>query len=382
MPDEIVAQPPRGLGRLGLGAAAVALIVAAAGFAVRAHDADTARATSEGSTRPTVQMIAPLATGKAQPLTLPGTLQAWTQARIFARVPGYVRAWYHDIGARVGAGTPLGAIDTPELDQQIIEARATLGRAQAEAALARTTAARWNDLLTTASVSRQEADEKNGAAATRAAAVREAQAALGRLLAMKSYGTVRAPFAGIVTARSADIGDLVGPGASNQQPLFGMADEHRIRTYVDVPQQYVAGIVPGLRASLSVPEYPGRTFAAVVSGASGAIDPHSGTLQVELETDNAQHLLRAGGYAQVRFDLSGGAGVTLPATALVLRGSGTKVATVTPQGRIHLLPVTIGRDLGSTVEISSGLATGTRVVDNPPDSLSEGEAVTVTAAHG
>jgi multidrug efflux pump subunit AcrA (membrane-fusion protein) len=200
----------------------------------------------------------------------------------------------------VGLGTPLGRIDTPELDQQIVAARASLARARAGAGLARSTAARWNDLLTDHSVSQQEADEKNGNLAVQVATVRGAEADLGRLLAMKAYATIRAPFAGVVTARNADIGDLVGPGASSQQPMFTIADISRIRLYVSVPQNYAAAMKPGLQARLTVPDYPGRQFTARLVGTSDAINPQTGTLQVQLVADNPGQVLRAGAMRRFR----------------------------------------------------------------------------------
>ena len=189
-------------------------------------------------------------------------MQAWNAAKLYARVGGYLRAWYRDIGAEVPAGAPLGQIDTPELDQQIAQARADVTSARANAALSKSTAARWNDLLTTNSVSKQEADEKNGDLASKNAAVQAAQANLDRLLASKAFATVRAPFAGVVTARNADIGDLVGPGATTQQPLFAVADVHKIRVYVSVPQAYSASMTQGLSATLTLPDYPGKTYPA------------------------------------------------------------------------------------------------------------------------
>ena len=381
---------PPGLRRAGIGAGIVAVAVVAIGLALRAHDASSAASTAAAQGTPIVQLVSAHDTGKAAPLLLPGTLEAWTAARIFARVPGYVHSWQRDIGDHVSAGAPLGSIDTPELDQQIIEARATLARTRAEAALARTTAARWNDLLSTHSVSQQEADEKNGAAAIGSAEVNEAQARLGRLLAMKAYATLRAPFAGVVTARNADIGDLVGPGSTSPQPLFAMADERRIRVYVNVPQQDSAVVRPGTLALLNVPEYPGRSFPVRIIGVSGAVNSQTGTVQVQLATDNAGGLLKAGGYAQVRFDLPSQPGVvTIPSTALVLRAGGSQVATgamTSGGGRVHLVSVVVGRDMGGTVEVTTGLPPKARIIDNPPDSLAEGEAVRIApgsvSSHG
>jgi RND family efflux transporter MFP subunit len=370
-------EPPKGLGRVGLILAGVAALVIGGGIYVRLHDAHEAQTTSDREARPSVRLITPTTGGKQDELVLPGTMQAWFTAHIYARVGGYVHAWTRDIGADVGQDAPLATIDTPELDQQIIQARATLDRARAEADLARSTAARWNDLLKSKAVSVQETDEKNAGAKTHAAGVEEAVAALGRLLAEKRYATVRAPFAGIVTQRNADIGDLVGPGASNQTPMFAMADERRMRIYVLVPQQYSAAMHTGLTATLQLPDYPDQTFLATLTDQSFAIDPRSGSLQVQLKTDNPGFKLKPGGYAQVHFDLPGAShSLVVPSGALILRDHGSQLATVA-DGRVHLIPVIVGRDLGGKVEISSGISPTSRIIANPPDSISEGEAVRV-----
>ena len=383
MPDTSLETPPvpKGLGRLGLVVGAVAVVVVAAGIAVRMHDESTARSVTSATAVPTVQVVRAAAAAGSQPLVLPGTLQAWNAAHIFARVPGYVHGWTHDIGAEVAAGAPLATIDTPDLDQQIIEAEAALRRTRTEAELARTTARRWQDLLASTAVSRQEADEKAADSATRAAGVDEARASLGRLLALKAYSTVSAPFAGVITLRNADIGDLVGPGATTQQPMFALADDRSLRVYVDVPQRYAPQMTKGLVADLSVPAWPGRVFAARVIGQSGGVDTKTGALRVELLADNADRRLKPGGFAQVSFRLPVPAGeVTIPASALILRG-GTRVATVDRAGRVRMLAVTIGRDMGSMVEITAGLSAATRIIDSPPDSLQDGDTVRV-AAHG
>ncbi|MBN8846961.1 MULTISPECIES: efflux RND transporter periplasmic adaptor subunit [unclassified Sphingomonas] len=385
MPDvPSAAAAPRGLKQAGIVAALVAAGVVAAGAFTRSHDVDAATRISDAQSIPTVHLIAAKGGAASSALELPGTMQAWNAAKLYARVSGYVRGWSKDIGATVGAGTPLGTIDTPELDQQIVEARAALASARAHAGLARSTAVRWNDLLTTASVSKQEADEKNGDLAVKVAAVREAQAALGRLEAMKSFAVVRAPFAGVVTARNADIGDLVGPGSGGtQQPMFAVADTRRIRVYISVPQSYSAAVKPGMAAALSVPAFPGRSFPAHVTGMSGAVDAQTGAFQVELQADNPGDLLKPGGFAQVSFDLPGQAGgVEVPSSVLLFRSAGSEVATVDPNGRIRLRRVQIGLDKGQTVQILSGLRAGERIVDNPPDSLAEGELVRVGVARG
>ncbi len=380
--DLLSGKPPRGLRTAGIVAGVLAVAVVAAGLYTRHGEALDASAWSEQQAVPTVHLITANPVAANGDLTLPGTMAAWNTAHIFARVAGYMQSWDRDIGAAVEQGTPLARIETPELDQQIIAARAALAKAQASAALARSTAARWNDLLTDHSVSQQEADERNGNLAVQVATVRGARADLDRLLAFKAYATVRAPFAGVVTQRTTDIGDLVGPGATTQQPMFTVADTSRIRLYVGVPQAYAAAMKAGLDATLTVPDHPGETFAARVVGTSDAINPVNGALQVQLLADNKAHALRAGGYAQVSFKVPAQAGaVAIPASALLFRSSGTEVATVGPDNKVRMVPIQIGRDLGKTVEVVSGLTPGARIVDNPPDSIAQGQAVRVDEAH-
>lgn len=369
---------PKGLKTAGAVAGITAIAIVIAGLALRSNEAVQAGEWTKARSIPTVHLVPVTTSQGSDDLTLPGTMAAWNAARLYARVNGYVRSWSKDIGANVSAGTPLGFVDTPELDQQIVEARATLARAKASASLAASTARRWNDLLTDHSVSQQEADEKNGDMAVKRAAVQGAEAQLDRLLATKSYATIRAPFAGVVTVRNADIGDLVGPGVSGAQPMFAVADVSRIRLYVSVPQSYSASMKPGLSASVTVPDFPGRSFTAHVVGTSHAINPQTGTLQVQLLADNAGAALNPGGYAQVIFAVPGQRGaVTVPSSALVFRAAGMQVATVGSDSRIRLLPVTIGRDQGGTVQIISGLSPDAHIVDNPPDSISTGELVSV-----
>lgn len=376
--DATAPAAPKGLKTAGIVAGVVAIGVVAAGAVIRHRDTREAQEWSDARSIPTVHLIAVPAAAAGAPLSLPGTIEAWNNAKLYARVGGYVKAWYRDIGADVPAGTALGQIDTPELDQQIIQARAALARAKANAALAKSTAARWNDLLTTNSVSHQEADEKNGDLLAQNAAVQAAEADLGRLTALKGFATLRAPFAGVVTQRAADIGDLVGPGASQQQPLFSVADIHRMRVYVSVPQAYSAAMKPGMAATVTVPDYPGRTWKGPVIGTSGAISGQSGTFQVQVAIDNPGEALKAGGYGQVSFDMAGReTTVQIPSNTLVFRAAGTQVATVGADGKVHLVAITIGRDLGGKVEITHGLKPGMKIVDNPPDSIAEGELVRV-----
>ncbi len=352
--------------------------VVAAGALGRLSDKHQVQGWSNTVAVPTVHLVTVAPVGATQGLSLPGTLQAWNTARIFPQVNGYVKAWYKDIGQQVGQGTLLGLIQTPEVDQQIVQARADLAKAKADQMLAGRTAQRWNDLLSSASVSKQEADEKNGAWEDRKAGVLAAQANLDRLTAMRDFASLRAPFAGTVTMRSAEIGDFVGPNADNHQPLFAVADLHAIRVYVSVPQAYAAHVKPGLTATMTVPEFPGRTFTAHLVGDAGAVNPQSGAFQIELVADNADHALRPGGYAQVSLDLPGQAGtIVIPSNTLLFRGAGTQVATVGPDNRVVLHTITIGRDMGTTLEVTGGIANGARIIENPADSLANGELVHV-----
>lgn len=384
MQNEAGAAPDmvRALKRAGLVAAAVATIVVIVGVLLRLHAIDSAQDLSDARATPVVQLVQIRLPAASDQLVLPGTMAAWNAARIFARVSGYMKSWSHDIGDRVAAGTSLGQIETPDLDQQLGQAKADLARAEAAATLSKTTAQRWNGLLSSNSVSKQETDEKNGDLAAKNAAVLAAKANLGRLSAMKEFATLRAPFAGTVTLRSADIGDFVGPNTgASQQPLFGVADTHKIRIYVSVPQAYSAIMKPGLKATLSVPDYPGRTFSAQVVGDANAINSQTGTFQVELIADNADDALKSGGYARVQFDLAGRHGtVIIPSSTLVFRSQGTFVATVNNDGRVHLLPIRVGRDFGGTIEVVSALDGVQRIIDNPPDSISEGERVRVSSS--
>ncbi|HVV27104.1 MAG TPA: efflux RND transporter periplasmic adaptor subunit [Rhizomicrobium sp.] len=367
----------RQLKRSGIIAGTVLGAIILVGTGVRLVEADQLKTWTRDAEVPTVSLISPKAGGKDQTLSLPGSLAAWYDARIYARVPGYVKAWYKDIGAHVKQGELLALIDTPELDQQIAQARADLDAAQSAEKLSAATARRWNSLLPLDAVSRQDAEEKNQEMASKAGAAKAAKANLDRLLAMKSFARITAPFDGVVTRRTADIGQLVTTSSSGD-PLFAVADMHAIRVYVNVPQAYSAQIVPGMTVSLSVPEYPGRTFPARLVGTSGAISSQNASLQVEFDADNRNGLLKPGAFAQVDMSLpAGSAALRLPASALMFRSAGLQVATVGPDDRVTMKPISIGTDLGAQVIVASGLKASDRVVDNPPDSLSSGDQVRV-----
>jgi RND family efflux transporter MFP subunit len=367
----------RRLKRGGIIVGAVLGAVILVGAGVRLVEAQQVKTWTRDAEVPTVSLISPKASSKDQALSLPGSLAAWYDARIYARVPGYVKAWYKDIGARVKQGELLAVIDTPELDQQIAQARADLGAAQSAEKLSAATASRWNSLLPLDAVSKQDAEEKNQEMASKAAAAKAAKANLDRLLAMKNFARITAPFGGVVTRRTADIGQLVTTSSSGD-PLFTVADMHAIRVYVNVPQVYSAQIAPGMTVSLKVPEYAGRSFPARLVGTSGAISSQNGSLQVEFDVDNSSGLLKPGAFAQVAMSLpAGNVTLRLPASALMFRSAGLQVATLGRGDRVTMKPISIGTDLGAQVIVASGLKASDRVIDNPPDSLSGGDQVRV-----
>jgi membrane fusion protein, multidrug efflux system len=357
-----------------------AILVIGAG--IRLVQASSLRTWTNETEIPTVALIAPQTGGKGQSLILPGTLQAYYDAQLYSRVPGYVHAWYRDIGARVKKGDVLALIDTPELDQQISQARADVGAAQSAQKLSAVTAERWNSLLPLDAVSKQDAEEKDTDLASKAGATKSVQANLDRLLAMKEFAKITAPFDGVVTKRTIDVGALVSAGpAANGDPLFTVSDIHVLRVYVSVPQSYSAQIVPGMQVTLTVPEYPGKTFTAKLVSTSNAISSQSSTLLVEFEADNAAGLLKPGDYVQVSMGLPGGSvHLRLPASTLMFRAEGLRVATVGTNNRVLMKPITIETDLGTQVVVAAGLSPRDRVVDNPPDSLGNGDEVRVEGA--
>jgi RND family efflux transporter MFP subunit len=369
----------RNLKRAGLVAAGILAAILVIGGVTRYVQASNLQDWTGAVDVPTVALITPTSSGNGQALTLPGTLEAYYDAKIYSRVPGYVKSWQYDIGAHVKKGDVLAVIDTPELDQQLAQARADLSAAQSNQKISAVTADRWNSLLPLDAVSKQDAEEKDADLAAKSGAAKAAQAKLDQLVAMKGFANITAPFDGVVTARNADIGALVNAGpASSGDPMFAVADVHALRVYVNVPQSYSAEIMPGMAVSLAVPEYPGRSFPAKLVSTSGAISQQSGSLLVEFEADNSQGTLKPGDYADVKMTLPHAAEhLILPASALMFRAVGLQVATLGPNHRILMKPVSIDTDLGTTVTLASGLNAHDRVVNNPPDSLQNGDPVRV-----
>jgi RND family efflux transporter MFP subunit len=374
--------PPR-LKSAGVVALVVAAGVAILGLVTRVRADQNVKSWTDAAAIPTVRVIALNGGTGPQTLVLPGDVQAFNSAPIYARVPGYLKRWYADIGARVKAGQILAEIDTPDLDQQLAQAKADLQTAVANEHLSQTTATRWAGLLAQDAVSQQDADTKNGDLAAKVALTASARANVARLEALESFKRITAPFDGVVTTRSTDIGDLISVGSPASGPLFTVADEHRLRVYVQVPQSYSADIKPGMTASFTVPEYPSRSFVATLAANADAITPQSGAMLIQLQIDNADHALKPGAYAQVRFSLPAESGaIQAPATVLMFRDAGMSVAVIGPDGRAAIKTVALGRDLGATVEIASGLTAADRVIDSPPDSLRAGDQVRIAAVGG
>jgi RND family efflux transporter MFP subunit len=379
MSTEIEINSPKRLRHLkliGLAALLAAAGVVTSGIVGRVQAKQELTTWSAQQAMPTVVAYTPKHDSATQALVLPGHLSAFVNAPIYARVSGYLHAWYADIGTQVKAGQLLGVIDTPDLDQQLQQARADLQNSQANEKLAASTARRWTQMLQQDSVSQQDADEKTSDLVAKQATVAANQANVRRLEALESFKRITAPFDGVVTARTTDIGALINAGGGNGPELFSVSDAHRLRVYVSVPQDEAAAIQPGMVATLTVPERPGMKFDARLVDTDDAITPSSGTLLVQLVVDNHDGLLIPGEYTEVHFALPGNAhALSIPASSLIFRQNGLQVAVVGHDNRAVLKPVSIATDLGTHVEIASGLNATDRVIDNPPDSLASGDQV-------
>jgi RND family efflux transporter MFP subunit len=331
----------------------------------------------------TVVTVKPTATPGSEALVLPGSVQAYYEAPIYARTNGYLLAWHINIGTPVKKGQLLAEIETPEVDQQLGQAQADLATAEANYQLAKTTDVRWKGLLATESVSKQDADQRAGDAAAKKAAVESAAANVARLREMESFKRVLAPFDGVVTQRNTDIGALINAGQSPGAALFRVADTHRLRIYVSVPQSFASGIHPGMSADLIFAEHPGKRYPATVAFTAQALDPGSRTLQVELQVENPMHELFPGAYVEVHFNLAAAAPtLQLPANAVMFRAEGLLVAAVGSDHHVRLKHIAQGRDFGSSIEVVSGIDAADDIVINPPDSLSDGALVRVVAPPG
>ena len=362
----------------GIVAALVVAGIVVIGLVTRASGEAQLKDWTSDQAIPTVALVAPAGDGKGGTLDLPGRLEAYSRAPLYARVSGYLKSWTADIGTPVKAGQLLAEIETPDLDQQLLQAKADLASAQANAALASTTAKRWQAMQGTDSVSKQEVDEKTGDFNTKQALVKAAQASVDRVQAQKGFTRIVAPFDGVVTARDTDIGALINVGGAVGQELFVVSDTKKLRVYVNVPQNYVPSIPAGTKASITVPEHPNKTYTATVESSSQSVNIASGSTLMQLGVDNANGELLPGGFANVSLDLPRNAtSLSIPASALMFNKSGLHVATVGADNKVLLKDVKIGRDLGKTIELSSGLDAADRVIDSPPDGVADGDLVRI-----
>jgi membrane fusion protein, multidrug efflux system len=374
----------RKLGIFGLLAAVAALTLVVTGIRAREDSGVKLREWTDDQALQPVAVIYAESGALTGTIDLPGRLEAYYRAPIFARVNGYLKSWSADIGARVKAGEVIAEIEAPDLDQQLLQARADLTNQQASAKLSEVTLARRRTLIASNFVSMQEIDERSADLSNKNAAVNSSQANVERLEALANYKKITVPFDGIVTARSTDVGALINAGGGSGPPMFVISDIKKLRVYINVPQTYVPSVKIGAKASISVPEYPTRAFEATVEASSQSVDVTSGTTQMQLALDNSTGELMPGGFANVRLTLQRGDSVPLhiPASALIFDQQGLRVATVTANDKILFKPVTISRDLGREVEIAGGITLDDRVINSPPDGIVDGDPVRVVSTKG
>ncbi|ADV83085.1 efflux transporter, RND family, MFP subunit [Terriglobus saanensis SP1PR4] len=379
--------------RRGLGVLVLLVLIAAVGLGAlgvlkRKHSASNLKTYTDAMAAPTVELQQPVMQSTAQEIVLPGNMQAYTLAPIYARTTGYVKAWYHDIGSRVSKGELLAVIETPELDQQLMQARADLATAQSNAALAKTTSDRFGDLIGKNAVSQQDTDNAKSQYDARVTQVNSAEANVKRLEELQSFEKITAPFDGVVTARNIDTGQLISSTGSTttagagtitgNKEIFDISANQVLRVFVNVPQINSPDAKSGVIATLTLPQYPGRSFPGRLVRTSDAVDPASRTLLAEVDVENKTGELLPGSYTEVHLHVSHAApALIVPANALLLEQDGMRIATVDANHHVHLVRVTPGRDFGTTVEVLSGLQPGQAIVGNPSDSLSEGEEVRV-----
>jgi RND family efflux transporter MFP subunit len=382
MPSEDIKAPGR---RSLVTVAAAAVLLASAvvgyGFMTRAQSKQEVVQWTSAQAIPTVALAQPIAGSPHQTLTLPGNIQPFNRAAIFARVNGYVKSWDHDIGSPVKAGQVLATIDAPDLDQQLGQAKATLASVRANHQIASLTANRNNILLQKQIVAQQLADQTTADEKAKEAVVDANEANVRQLEAMQSFKTLSAPFDGVVTARNVELGMLINSGGGSGQALFEVSDLHRIRIFVQVPQSFTAGLAPGMKATFEMPQYPAVQVDATLSHVSKSINASSHSMQVELQADNAAGKFFGGSYCNVHFEIPTDANlVRIPSTALITGNQGTQVATLDGNNKVVLKSVKLGRDLGDSVELVAGLTPADRIIDSPPETLVTGDAVRVAGA--
>lgn len=377
-PDPAHPVSPRRLRLVGGVAVLVLAAVVGAGLATRSNSDARLREWTDAQAIPSVAVALPGTKPLDAALELPGRLEAYSRAPIYARVSGYLKSWNVDIGAPVKAGQLLAEIEAPDLDQQLMQARADLANSQAAAKLSAATLARRKTLLASNFVSQQEIDERSADLASKEAQVNAQQANVARLEALAGYKNVTAPFDGVVTERNTDLGALINGGTGAGAAMFVVSDVKKLRLYVNVPQTYMPSIRIGAKASVTVPEYPGRTFPATIEASSQSVDVASGTTRVQLAIENTDNALRPGAYANVRLALTRDVQpLSIPASALIFNNAGLRVATVTAGDKVQFKTVTIARDLGREIEIATGLSPDDRVIVTPLDGIADGDQVRI-----
>jgi RND family efflux transporter MFP subunit len=362
---------------------AVAVLVAGYGLVSRAAQNSRLHDLTDERAVPIVAIVTPARAENQSGLELPGRLQAYIRAPIYARVPGYLKSWKHDIGSKVKSGDLLAEIDTPDLDQQLIQARGDLSVAEANAKLAQITAQRWQALAGTDAVAKQDVDQRTFSSNASLAQVKSAQANVDRLVAEAGFKRLTAPFDGVVTARETDIGSLINVGATGGAELFVVSATTKLRVYVNVPQNDVPSVPPGTHATIQVPEHPDKTYSGTVEASAQAVDPNSGTTLMQIIVDNTAGELMPGDYASIKLQVPATANVlSVPSSALIFDANGLSIATVDARNRVVVKPVKIGRDLGAVIELAAGLSPTDRVIQNPPDGIATGAEVRLASADG
>src|SRR5579885_2210376 len=361
-------------------AAAVVALLVLTGISSRLRARQALRKETNYLAVPAVTVTKPVPEPPAEEIVLPGNIQAFIDAPIFARTNGYLKKWYHDIGSHVKRGELLAEIESPEVDAQLQQAEHDLATAEANLQLAQITARRYVNLYKTDSVAKQDVDNAVQDEAAKEASVKAAQANVSRLQQMVDFEKVYAPFDGVITARNTDIGQLIDSGSAGgpTRELFHMAAIHVLRVFVNVPQIYSHETRPGLKADLTLPELPGHRFPGTLVRTADALDPATRTLLVEVDVTNSTGLLFPGAYTEVHFNIKPRAPtLIIPSTSLMFRSEGLRVPVVVHSNCVSLVPVTVGRDFGNTIEVLTGLAPDATVIANPPDSLVDGETVRV-----
>ncbi|GLQ44277.1 efflux RND transporter periplasmic adaptor subunit [Dyella nitratireducens] len=370
-------QPSHGARLVLIGLGVVLVVLGAIGIVKRVHARHELTEDTDRNAVATVATITPNASPKDQGLTLPGTVASWQDAQVYARTTGYVAKWYVDIGANVKKGQRLADLDTPDVDNQLLQGKAQMRTDQANEAFAKVTADRYAKLATQGLIAQQTADQYLAQYKADVATVQADQANVARLQNLEDFKYIDAPYDGIVTQRNLNIGALVDAGSTGSN-LFVIADTSKLRVYVDVPETYAASVHVGMPADVSLNTYGAKPITGTVARTADALDPSTRTLRTEIDVDNNELQLVPGVYANVKLQVSTATrNYVVPANVLLFRSEGLRVALIDGQQRVHLQPVTLGRDFGSTVEITEGLTDGDRIVLSPPDSLYEDQQVKV-----